>query len=198
MMMQEFEQRTGFFPTAAMYEVIEKAYAEFDGDKDLFCTRYKKNTDGFAERIQQMANLEAISREWVMARDLSSQNTEIARLKKALEQEQEWRPYECEKNVGQKDYAELAECVPSGAAQYMSDEEALGWVCHEFGFDRSKVTILHEIELKEINRHGLWRRTGKKIDRRPIYCATDYNYVRFNVGGWQWEVMNGKLLPFTD
>ena len=36
MMLQEFEQRTGFFPTLAMYEVAERAYSTFDDDWDAW------------------------------------------------------------------------------------------------------------------------------------------------------------------
>jgi len=37
MMIEEFEQRTGYFPSSAEYKAIEAAYMEFDGDKDEFC-----------------------------------------------------------------------------------------------------------------------------------------------------------------
>ena len=111
----------------------------------------------------------------------------------------EFRSYEDTHNITQEQYADLAESVPGGAARYMTDAEALDWICSEFGFDRSKVTILHEIDEYEVNRHHQLRRTGKKVDRRPIYCATDYHYIRFNVGrgtGWMWEAWNGQLRPF--
>ena len=42
MMIEEFEQRTGYFPSSAEYKAIEAAYMEFDGDKDEFCKAYKK------------------------------------------------------------------------------------------------------------------------------------------------------------
>ena len=51
MMIEEFEQRTGYFPSSAEYKAIEAAYMEFDGDKDEFCKAYKKNANGIAERI---------------------------------------------------------------------------------------------------------------------------------------------------
>ena len=112
----------------------------------------------------------------------------------------EWKPYEFSQNISQAEYAELAKCVDSGSARYMTDDEALDWVCREFGFDRSHVTILHEIDEQEINRHNLCRASGRKIDRRPIYYATDYHYIRFNAGrgAWQWEAWNGQMRPFWD
>lgn len=41
MMLEEFEKRTGYFPTMEEYAAIEKAYMEFSGDKDAFCKAYK-------------------------------------------------------------------------------------------------------------------------------------------------------------
>ncbi len=199
MMLEEFEQRTGFYPTLVQYAAIERAYMDFDGDKDAFCKAYKKNANGIAERIQREVNLDIIKKEREQADELTRRDVEIERLKKELDRELEWKPYEDTHNITQAQYTDLAESVPGGAARYMSDDEALDWICDEFGFDRSKVTVLHEIDEYEINRHNHLRRTGKKIDRRPIYCATDYHYIRFNVGpGWQWEAWNGQIYPFYD
>lgn len=108
MMREEFEKRTGFYPSQSLYEIIEKHYTEFDGDKDAFCKAYKKDADGLATKIQ------------------------------------------------------------------------------------------HEIDEYEINRHHQLRKTGKKIDRRPVYCATDYHYIRFNTSRWYYEVWNDQLRPFYD
>ena len=195
MMIEEFEKRTGFYPTLVQYEAIERAYMDFNGDKDAFCKAYKKN----AERIQQEVNMATLKAQRDQAAELDRRDIEIERLKAELEREQEWKPYEDTHNVTQAQYTDLAESVPGGAARYMTDAEALDWVCSEFGFDRSKVTILHEIDGYEVNRHNRLRRSGKKIDRRPVYCATDYHYIRFNVGrgtGWMWEAWNGQLRPF--
>ncbi len=198
MMIEEFEKRTGFYPTLVQYAAIERAYMEFDGDKDDFCKAYKKNADGIAERIQREVNMATFKAQRDQAAELTRRDAEIERLKKELEREQEWKPYEDTHNITQAQYTELAESIPSGAAHYMTDAEALDWICSEFGFDRSKVTILHEIDEYEVNRHNQLRRTGKKIDRRPVYCATDYHYIRFNVGRNWWECWNGQLRPFYD
>lgn len=61
MMLEEFEKRTGYFPTMEEYAAIEKAYMEFSGDKDAFCKAYKKNEDGIAERIQREVNMQHIN-----------------------------------------------------------------------------------------------------------------------------------------
>ena len=200
MTIEEFEKRTGFYPTQVQYEAIERAYMDFNGDKDAFCKAYKKNADGIAERIQREVNMATFKTQNAQAAELTRRDVEIERLKKELEREQEWKPYEDTHNITQEQYTSLAESIPGGAARYMTDAEALDWVCWEFGFDRSQVTILHEIDEQEINRHNRCRASGRKIDRRPVYCATDYHYIRFNAGGgaWQWEAWNGQLRPFYD
>lgn len=37
MLEREFSDRTGFYPPADMYEIIESKYLEMDVDKDKFC-----------------------------------------------------------------------------------------------------------------------------------------------------------------
>lgn len=118
-----------------------------------------------------------------------------AQLFQRLDREQEWQPYESDRNVKQADYERLASGVPNGA-HYMTEEEAKDWICSEFDFDRDKITIIHEIDEEEINRHYQCRKTGRKIDRRPVYCATDYHYIRFNTSRWYYEVWNDTLCPF--
>lgn len=93
MMLSEFEQRTGFYPTLVQYAAIERAYMDFDGDKDAFCKAYKKNADGIAERIQREVNLATIKQEREQTTALTRRDVEIERLKKELEREQEWKPY---------------------------------------------------------------------------------------------------------
>jgi len=71
MMIEEFEKRTGFYPTLVQYAAIERAYMEFDGDKDAFCKAYKKNVDGIAERIQREVNMDTIKQERSQAAELT-------------------------------------------------------------------------------------------------------------------------------
>lgn len=102
MMREEFEQRTGFYPSSALYAIIEKHYTEFDGDKDAFCKAYKKNVDGMAERIQREVNMATLKAQRDQATELTRRDVEIERLKKELEREQEWKPYEDTHNVTQE------------------------------------------------------------------------------------------------
>lgn len=197
MMLQEFEDRTGFYPSQDLYSFIEGVYTESNLDKDAFCKAYKQNESGIAEKIQREFNMANFKEGRKHTADITRRDIEIERLKKELEREQEWKPYESDRNVKQADYERLASSVPNGA-HYMTDEEAKDWICDEFDFDRSKITILHEIEEEEVNRHRQCRKTGRKIDRRPIYCATDYHYIRFNTSRWYYEVWNDSLCPFYD
>ncbi len=205
MMLSEFVERTGFEPMSAEYAKIEEAYCGFNGDKDAFCKAFVAG-DGEKKIYQaRAAEIDRLNGKILdMDKTFQQSNTEyerrLAALRAELDRELEWKPYEFTKNISQAEYAELAKCVDSGSARYMTDDEALDWVCREFGFDRSQVTILHEIDEQEINRHNQCRASGRKIDRRPVYCATDYHYIRFNAGrgAWQWEAWNGQMRPFWD
>lgn len=197
MMIQEFEGRTGFYPSQDLYRSIEEAYTESNLDKDAFCKAYKENEGGIAEKIQGKVNMADFKAGREHSAEVTRRDIEIERLKKELEREQEWKPYEMERNVKQDNYEKLASSVPNGA-HYMTDKEAKDWICSEFDFDPAKVTILHEIDEYEINRHHQLRKTGKKIDRRPVYCATDYHYIRFNTSHWYYEVWDDALCQFFD
>lgn len=203
MMLSEFVERTGFEPLPFEYAKIEEAYCRYDGDKDAFCMAFVSG-DGEKKIYQaRAAEIERLNGKILeMDRDTKKAGEEyekqLAFLRSELDRELEWKPYEFTQNISQADYTALAECVPTGSARYMTDDEALDWVCREFGFDRSSVTILHDIAGQEINRHNRIRETKEKIDRRPIYCASDYHYIRFNAGcgEWQWEAWNGQIRPF--
>ncbi len=201
MMIQEFEERTGFHPSMELYTEIEKAYMETGLDKDTFCRDYKQNKNGIAEAIARRATLCAISASSKAEKESAEKITElekqVRRLCEQLEREQEWKPYEMSQNVNQADYEKLADGAETGrCSHYMTDEEAKDWICSEFDFDRSKITIIHEVPEWEINRHRQLRKTGKMLDRRPVYCATDYHYIRFNTSRWYYECWGSQLRPY--
>lgn len=205
MMLSEFVERTGFEPMAAEYAKIEEAYCSFKGDKDAFCKAFvdgdgeKKIYQTRAAEIDRL-NGKILEMDKTFQQSSAEYERRLAFFQSELDRELEWKPYEFTQNVSQAEYAELAKGISGGSARYMTDDEALDWVCREFGFDRSQVTILHEIDEQEINRHNHCRASGRKIDRRPVYCATDYHYIRFNAGNgsWQWEAWNGQIRPFWD
>ena len=61
--------------------------------------------------------------------------------------------------------------------------------------------VKREIPLYEVSATRRIRRCGT-VSRPPVYDATDYNYIRFDVqaggGTWQYEVVNGQLYEYAD
>ncbi|WP_409969643.1 hypothetical protein RFF05_06955 [Bengtsoniella intestinalis] len=117
---------------------------------------------------------------------------EVAQLEAELEEAQGWRPYESEHNVKQADYEVLAN---SGATRTLTDDEAVELVASEFGFDPRRILIQHEVETEEINLRRKLRMTGT-VKRDPLYCSTDWNYIRFDCGSWSYEIYNGMCRHF--
>jgi hypothetical protein len=192
MLKEEFEQRTSFYPDQALYSIIEKHYMEFNGDKDAFCKAYKKNADGFAEKIQREADMQAFKALAAVENAVKDYGFRIAELEKALECEQEWRPYEDTDNVRQADYKRLAD---QSDTEHMSDEKAKDLLYEWYGFASEKITIHHSIPVYEVNRHGRLRKVGE-MDRSPLYNATDWNYIRFDCGRMSYELYNDNLRPY--
>ncbi len=189
MMIQEFTQLTGIDPTTEEYAIIEELYYNFDGDKRAFCKDFmeKKMMDDVRKQI--ISNLhEELSQVYNKIRQQAREN---AILKAQLEREQEWKPYENDHNVKQADYEKLA----AAGARELTDEEAKDMIANEFGFDRSKIVIVHEVVKEEINRHRQIRRVGT-IPRKALFEAWDWNYIVFNIKGnctMGYEMHNGEL-----
>lgn len=200
MMMNEFTERTGIEPTAAEYNVIEEMYYEFDGDKNAFCKDFvKKNRMVealrrlIAEKKETITNLvEGCCRANEKAAEMEAK---LKDLEAKLEREQEWQPHECEHNVKQADYERLAE---AGGTRELSDDEAADMIASEFGFNKSKIVIVHEVVKEEINRHRQCRRVGT-IPRKALFNAWDWNYIVFNICGnvmMGYEMYNGELRQY--
>lgn len=199
MMMREFEEMTGIYPTATMYKAIEAAYMEFDGDKKAFCEAYKQNKNGIAQKIQRNGMMNEVRKTEELEnhikslkKDILMQQEQIKRLEEKLEREQGWKPYEDEHNVKQADYEQLAS---ASFTEELSDEEAADMIASDFGFDRSKIVIVHEVPKYEINRSRALRKVGT-YERKALYNATDWNYILFNIRGnctMGYEMHNGEL-----
>lgn len=192
MMLEEFEKRTGYFPTMEEYAAIEKAYMEFNCDKDDFCKAYKKNEGGIAERIQREVNMQNINMQHEAEKAQEAMEARIAELEKALEREQEWKPYEDTDNVQQADYERLAS---QSDTERMSDEKAKDLLYEWYGFAKEKIKIHHSAPVYEVNRHRRLRKVGE-LDRSPLYNATDWNYIRFDCGCMSYELYNDNLRPY--
>ena len=197
MMIHEFEKLTGLQPSDHEYSVIESMYYDFNGDKRAFCKWFTAN-NGMVTVLQtivkdQAAALEKLSDELKEANDayLKTQNI-VKALQAKLEKEEEWRPYEMEENCSQKKYDDLNNC---SFRKELTDQEAIDMIADEFGFIPSRIRIIHSVKQYEVNRHGYLRCVGY-AERKALYDATDWNYIRFDVGSWCYEMINGSLHQF--
>ncbi|EFE91210.1 hypothetical protein GCWU000341_02318 [Oribacterium sp. oral taxon 078 str. F0262] len=150
-MIEEFEARTGIYPSIETYRVIEEHYYQFDGNKDDFCKAFKENHDGIAQRIQRDANNRSQRRMRDFQADRSEKEKEVKdlkeeveRLKKALDHELEWHPYEMSGNVKQADYEHLRN---TDDTRIMSDTEAKDLLYDWWRSGTSAALQRHRLEL---------------------------------------------------
>lgn len=197
MNIKEFTERTGFYPTYEHYKFIEKSYMDFDGDKDAFCKAYKANENGLAEKIareveryiEDQTEL-GMHEHDAMEERLNAQQEEIEKLKAQLDAELEWTPCkDAGTRMTQRDYVKLKE---DKFAKTMTYEEAVNFIAEELGFNAERVRITYTAETFEVNKHRRMR-VAERYDREPLYESTDWNYVRFDVNGIEYEYINGQL-----
>lgn len=200
MMMQEFTERTGVTPTFLEYKGIEDEYYGFDGDKDAFCKAWvaaggpAELYTARAHRIEQLEGCLMEQRKDYEAQ-LKQLKARIAELEQDLEKELDWQDAkDTGTNMEQGRYEHLlAACAPGhGAPHVLTTEEAKQLVHDEFGFDPELVEIITEVSTYQVNKYHQLRKK-ETFERVPCYEATDWNYVRFNCRGWQYEMVNGQL-----
>ena len=201
MLKEEFEQRTGVYPSERMYRIIEQYYNNFDGDKDQFCTAYLKNNDNLAVKIQMDADFQDIhvAKEMEQAKgnyekQIAELNRMLKKVRHELDVELEWEPYEIPENVSQEDYDELKE---SSITTIWSDNKAVEFLSSELGFEKERIQIIRTVPVYEIDRHRHYREVGT-VERQPLYAATDWNYIRFDCARNQYEYYNGELRFFYE
>lgn len=205
MLREEFEKRTGIYPTSRLYQIIENHYNATDIDKDEFCKLYKNNIDGLAEKIQMEADETAWKadhkQEAENHKKIETKEAEIRDLKRLVEtlserldKELEWKPRGLLSGMDQKRYEELER---STGTKYFNEYEVQDWIEEEFGFRKDLIQIITELKTYEVNKYNQLRQVGTVI-RKPVYNATDWNYIRFNVQGWQYEVINGQIEQYCD
>ena len=198
MMIEEFEKLTGIYPTVELYEAIEAEYTKGDYEsKEAFCKAYKENSNNFmAERIQHNANAAAWKAASEKSKTIADLNNEIDELgaqirdlEEKLRQEQEWVSNGVNSNMDSSDYNKLIE---AHGTKHLSDEEAADKIAAEFGFDKARIEIIYEAYYTIKNRHGQIRYDGAAT-RFPLYNATDWNFIKFAIGGYTYEMVNGSL-----
>ena len=193
MMMSEFIDRTGFEPTAKEYAKIEEDYYDFDGDKDAFCKAFVK--DGGARKLCKARAAEIdrlnsllLESERQYKKDMADCEKRIDELTAELDRELEWKPAEnAGTGMSQEDYEELAKI-----GTCLTVQEAEKFLYTECGFAPENILILDKASSYEVNKYRRLRESGT-WERKPVYCSSDYNYIRFDCMGWQWELINGEL-----
>ena len=201
MTIKEFTERTGFYPTYEHYKFIEKSYMDFDGDKDAFCKAYKANENGLAEKITREVERFVEEQTELGMHEHDAMEERIARqadiindLQTKLDAELEWTPCkDAGTRMTQRDYVKLRE---DRFTKTMTDEEAANFIAEELGFNAARVKIIHKAETYEVNKHHRMR-VAETYDREPLYESTDWNYVRFDVNGIEYEYINGQLMLYS-
>jgi hypothetical protein len=79
----------------------------------------------------------------------------------------------------------------TGGQWEISEAEAILKINEEFGFEASRIKIIPEVKI--FYKDGNAVKTAQTYERKPQYCATDYNFIRFDVNGWHYEMVNGDL-----
>ena len=108
MLEREFSDRTGFYPSADMYEIIESKYLEMDIDKDK----------DLAECIQMETDKATVIKLNELTKKAKEEKEALEYRIKMLERgmkdlqllydkELEWKPYENEKLYSQEEYDKL-------------------------------------------------------------------------------------------
>lgn len=95
-------------------------------------------------------------------------------------------------NMTEADYQKL---LGHGESE-ISEAEAKILINKEFGFEVSRIRIISEVEI--FKKEGYYAKPYQKFERKPQNASTDWNYVRFNVDSWQYEMVNGYLNFYYD
>lgn len=197
MMIHEFESLTGFYPTPDMYRIIEKEYVEGPWkDKQEFCRAYTNNIGGLAERLTREAYeegrkdlIDQITKSEALLSCAKEWQQEAERLQKELDNALEWQPYMVEEEYSDEDYNGLYDCKNT---KKLSTTEAKELISQEFGFKPEMIEVQDSKRTYEIDRYRRIRGNGR-ISRAPLYNASDWNYIRFKVCGYEYEYQDGEL-----
>lgn len=189
MLYSEFVNLTGTKVSIEEYDCIEQSYYDSGLDKAEFCKLWK--TDAECGRwAAELALRRKLDR---MTEELKAREKKITELEEQLEREQDWKLSDrAGTHMSQDEYMKLHECGSS-----ISEDTAKKIIEKEFGFQPDKIEIVPEVATYEVSRHYRLRRKDT-YTREPIYNATDWNYIRFNVANLQYEMINGELEQYCD
>lgn len=194
MMKEEFEKLTGIKVSWDEYKAIEQAYMDFDGDKYDFCKAYKGDRYSLRTNINKLAQKDDVIKG--LKDQIARLEAQLKDTEAKLEVAEEWEDHEDEHNVKQRQYEELSD---GGGTREMDDAEAIDLISREWGFAPRMIRIVHSVAKEQINRFHRIRRVGE-YERKPLYNASDWNYIRFDVeaphGTTSYEMHNGELQFF--
>lgn len=163
--------------------------AEQNIENDYFCSMKQR----METTLPENANLKEAIKE--LEQKGRKDEGRIRELEEQLEHELDWKPA---LNTGTKMDQERYRQLSAFCDAEMDDAEAKRLVAEEFGFSSERIEIVREASTYEVNKHHMLR-MKETYDRSPMYCATDWNYIRFNVRGnitWCYEMVNGELYPY--
>lgn len=199
MMKNEFEKLAGRRVSGFEYSFIEKMYYEYKGRKEEFVNALLSDEDGIQGRLAMMID-ERVSEIASEAREpyakkvqeleglLHSKMRENSELNRELERALKFEPYE-RSSMNDCEYHVL---VNDECSKELTVEEAGEFISKEFGFELSKIYVFLTIKSYAKDCLGRLHVMGEK-ERAPIYNATDWNYVRFDVSGMSYECVDGTL-----
>lgn len=189
MLYSEFITLTGMKVSIEEYDCIEQSYYDSELDKAEFCKAWKQDYDSGKWAVE----LALRRRLRHMTEELKEREKKIAKLEEQLDREQEWKLSDrAGTHMSQEEYLKLC-----AAGENICHDTAKNIVAKEFGFQPDKIEIITEVETYEVSRHYRLRRKDT-FTREPLYCSTDWNYIRFNVGNLQYEMVNGELEQYCD
>lgn len=196
MLIQEFTDMTGFEPTPEEFQEIESEYYRFDGDKQAFCKAFVERggeKQVYARRAEYIKELESqlMDQEKEHKERMAKLLSENARLQEALDRELDWQlTNSAGTQMYQEEYDDLLR-----HGEVLNCVQAVNIVCKEYGFARDRVEIKKEVSTYQENKRGELREK-ERMEREPVYSSTDWNYIRFDCAGLQYEMINGELVKY--
>ena len=105
--------------------------------------------------------------------------------------------FHCDTHMSHGDYEQLRQAA---GTEVMTPEKVVEYVAKHFGFDTDKIEPQFGMPLNVFvpGNAAATHPTRYSIERPPLYNATDWNYMRFQVCGLSWEVVGGDLLPVKE
>ena len=202
MMASEFYDRTGIDVVGKPYDIIEELYYDFDGNKDDFCKAFRANKNDLITKTFRQINELLHSLVNGYEKELKEKNQEIELLKenyRILEENYDRDLKWTDKGtLSFMESAQYQRLLESGSDDHFCwHDNPVDFINDECGFEKERIRIIDKIAVYEINRYGRYRTKGWEY-RRPVYDATDWNYICFEVigTGMTYEFVNGMLHAF--